>query len=135
MRLIPGVLAGLIATLVLSAIMIAKGMMGLMPKLDVITMLANMMGAGLAMGWIAHFMIGIGYGVVLSIVENAFELSLTLKGMLLGALGWLAMMVAVMPMAGAGLFGLELGMPAPVMTLILHLIFGAVLGFTYDRIR
>lgn len=135
MRLIPGVLAGLIATLVLSAIMIAKGMMGLMPKLDVITMLANMMGAGLTMGWIAHFMIGIGYGVVLSIVENAFELSLTLKGMLLGALGWLAMMVAVMPMAGAGLFGLELGMPAPVMTLVLHLIFGAVLGFTYDRIR
>ena len=135
MRLIPGALAGLVATLVLSAIMMAKSMMGLMPELDVITMLAGMMGAGLAMGWIAHFMIGIGYGVVLSIVENAFELSLTLKGMLLGALGWLVMMVAVMPMAGAGLFGLELGMPVPVMTLVLHLIFGAVLGFTYDRIR
>jgi hypothetical protein len=34
----------------------------------------------------------------------------------------------VMPMAGAWLFGMAMGLMAPVMTLVLHVIFGAVLG-------
>jgi len=37
----------------------------------------------------------------------------------------------MMPMAGAGLFGMRLGMMAPVMTLLMHLVFGAVLGGVY----
>ncbi len=37
-------------------------------------------------------------------------------------------------MAGAGLFGLKLGMIATVMTLILHLIWGAVLGYIYGKL-
>lgn len=41
---------------------------------------------------------------------------------------WLIMMIAMMPMAGAGLFGMGIGVAAPAMTLMLHLIFGAVLG-------
>lgn len=41
------------------------------------------------------------------------------------------MMVAVMPMAGAWIFALNLGIMAPIMTLMLHVIFGAVLGWTY----
>lgn len=44
------------------------------------------------------------------------------------------MMIIVMPMAGAGLFGLNIGIMAPVATLILHLIFGAVLGYTYAKL-
>ena len=43
------------------------------------------------------------------------------------------MMVGPMPMAGAGLFGLQIGMMAPLATLMLHLIWGIVLGFTYQR--
>ena len=47
-------------------------------------------------------------------------------------LAWLLMMLIPMPMAGAGFFGITLGIyGAPVMTLILHLIWGAVLGYTY----
>jgi len=41
---------------------------------------------------------------------------------------------AVMPMAGAGMFGLKLGMMAPVMTMMLHAIFGAVLGGVYKKL-
>ncbi|WP_448329685.1 DUF6789 family protein [Sulfitobacter sp. M13] len=41
------------------------------------------------------------------------------------------MMILIMPMAGAGLFGLALGMMAPIMTLVLHIIFGAVLGVVF----
>jgi hypothetical protein len=41
------------------------------------------------------------------------------------------MMIVMMPMAGAGFFGQVLGIAAPVMTLMLHLVFGAVLGAVY----
>jgi len=41
------------------------------------------------------------------------------------------MMVAMMPMAGAGFFGMQLGMMAPVMTLVMPLVYGAVLGGVY----
>ena len=110
------------------------GVMGVMPELDVIKMLAAMMGAGVVVGWAAHFMIGIGYGIVLSWVEKLLPGNATVKGMILGTLGWLMMMVAVMPMAGAGMFGLNMGVMAPIATLMLHLIFGAVLGFTYQKL-
>jgi hypothetical protein len=41
------------------------------------------------------------------------------------------MMIVMMPMSGAGLFGMSLGMMAPVMTLMLHVIFGFALGVVY----
>ncbi len=43
------------------------------------------------------------------------------------------MMFMLMPMAGADLFGMALDMTAPMMTLVLHLSFGTVLGWTYGR--
>ena len=53
-------------------------------------------------------------------------------GVLLATVGWLMMMV-LMPMASAGLFGLNLGISTPIMTLMLHLIFGAILGAYYGH--
>jgi hypothetical protein len=41
------------------------------------------------------------------------------------------MMIVMMPMAGAGLFGTGLGMMTPVATLMLHIVFGVVLGGVY----
>ena len=52
----------------------------------------------------------------------------------LGLAAWLMMMLAVMPMAGQGLFGLNPGMVAPVMTAMLHVIFGAVMGLVYAQL-
>ncbi|MFM0808856.1 DUF6789 family protein, partial [Klebsiella pneumoniae] len=56
------------------------------------------------------------------------------KGLAFSVLAWLLMMLIPMPMAGAGLFGMKLGMMAPVMTLMLHLIWGYVFGYTYGRL-
>ena len=39
-----GVTAGIVATVVLSVLMLAKSMMGLMPQLDVISMLSRRWG-------------------------------------------------------------------------------------------
>jgi uncharacterized membrane protein YagU involved in acid resistance len=136
---IRSMIAGLAATVVLSILMVMKGMMGLMPELDVIAMLSQMAqdmmgfgGAGLA--WVMHFMIGtVLWGILFVLLyEKPPGVGAVVKGMSFGVLAWLLMMIGPMPMAGAGLFGLGLGMMAPVMTLVLHIIFGAVLGFVFQ---
>lgn len=72
-------------------------------------MLANMMGTGLAMGWIAHFMIGtVVWGIAYAMLYRALPSDTPwLKGVIFGIGAWLMMMIAVMPMAGAGFFRLE----------------------------
>lgn len=138
MKNIPkGLLAGLVATIVLSLLMVLKATMGLLPQLDIPTMLAGMMGSPQIpiVGWIAHFVIGtLLYGVAISALDSKLPGTSRIgHGVMLGVLGWLIMMVVLMPMVGAGLFGMGMGVMAPVMTLVLHLIFGAVLGWVYDR--
>lgn len=132
-NLTQGLIAGFVATVVLSALMLLKAMMGLMPELNVIAMLANMTGGGPLMGWIAHFAIGtILWGGLFAYLEPRIPGgSDWIKGMAFGIAAWLLMMIVVMPMAGAGFFGANLGMMAAVATLVLHLIYGAVLGATY----
>lgn len=131
-----GVVAGLAATVVLSAIMLAKGMMGLMPELNVVAMLAVMMKSSPMMAWVAHFMIGaVVWGVLYALTNGSIPGgSSMMKGIVFGIGAWVIMMVAVMPMAGAGIFGMKLGMMAPVMTMMLHAIFGAVLGSVYAKL-
>lgn len=128
--------AAFAATVVLSILMLLKTMMGVMPDLNIPPMLAKMMGAPDTpiMGWVGHFIIGtVGYGVIFALLAGKLPGSLVVQGVIVGILGWLAMMVVVMPMAGAGFFGLNFGVLAPVMTLMLHMIFGAVLGWVYSR--
>lgn len=133
-KIVAGAVAGFAATVVLSVMMVAKGMMGIMPELDVIAMLSAMMGAPAVMGWMGHFMIGtlawgIGFALLYDMIPGS---SAVAKGVVFGIAAWLGMMVMVMPMAGAGLFGMAMGIMAPMMTLVLHVIFGAVLGAVYQ---
>lgn len=134
-----GILAGFVATVALSVLMVLKGMMGMMPNLNAIKMLTTMahgyMGtpATPIIGWLLHFMIGsLAWGILFALLFAAIPgRSATVKGLIFATGAWLLMMVMVMPMAGAGLFGLHLGMGAPIATLILHWVFGAVLGSGY----
>ena len=137
-RIAKGLVAGAAATAVLSALMVMKSMMELMPQLDLPKMIAGMMGAPNTplIGWGVHVMIGVvGYGLAIALLDNRLPgKSHWIHGALIGFGGWVVMMVMVMPMAGMGLFGMALGLMAPMMTLVLHLIFGAVLGWTYGRL-
>ena len=129
-----GILGGLVGTAVLSALMLMKGAMGVMPQLDMIHMLAGMMGVSAAIAWVVHFMIGGVWGLLFALGYRAIPgRSSVVKGMLFGDGAWLLMMVMVMPMAGAGFFGMTMGVMAPIMTLVLHIIFGAVMGLVYGK--
>ena len=127
-----GMVAGFIATVVLSVLMLMKQRMGLVPQLNPIEMLMKMVG-GSAVGWVPHFLIGtVVWGSLFPIFDARVPSgSHWVKGILFGIGAWLLMMILVMPMAGAGLFGMALGIMVPIATLVLHLIFGAVLGGTY----
>lgn len=134
-------IAGFAATVILSALMMIKGAMGIMPQLDVIAMLARMAqdmmgfgGAGLA--WMMHFMIGtVVWGILFALLYGTLPgAGAITKGISFGVLAWLLMMIGSMPMAGASLFGLGLGMMAPIMTLVLHIIYGAVLGAVFQAL-
>ncbi|MGE0852612.1 MAG: DUF6789 family protein [Hyphomicrobiaceae bacterium] len=137
-NVLKGMVAGFVATVVLSGLMVMKAMMGVMPELDVISMLTTMMGASSPIaGWLAHFAIGaFVWGGLFALLEPSLPgQSHWVRGVVFGIGAWILMMIAVMPMAGAGMFGMSLGMMAPVMTLGLHVIFGAVLGGTYGLER
>lgn len=133
--------AGFVATVVLSLLMMMKSRMGIMPELDVISMLGkmsqDMMGmGGAAVGWILHFMIGtVAWGILFALLYSILPgAGSVVKGISFGVLAWLIMMIGPMPMAGAGLFGLNFGIMAPIMTLMLHIIFGAVMGWVFARL-
>ena len=128
-----GMAAGLIATIVLSAIMMMKARMGMMPELDVIQMLGDMVGGGSRnVGWAMHFMVGtVLWGLLFTAILGAAPNGFWWRGIVFSLGAWLLMMLVIMPVAGAGLFGLNLGPMAPVMTLILHIVYGLVLGGVY----
>lgn len=129
-----GLIAGFMATVVLSIVMIIKAKLGVMPELNAIKMLAGMIGAPLVMGWVAHFVIGtLVWGILFAALVNRLPGSMIVSAIIFSIGAWLLMMVGPMPMAGAGMFGLNLGIMAPIATLMLHLIWGVVLGFTYQR--
>ncbi|MGC8477668.1 MAG: DUF6789 family protein [Acetobacteraceae bacterium] len=131
-----GIIAGLIATFVLSLFMLMKQAMGVMPQLNPVAMITQMMGARTpVVGWIAHFFIGsVMWGIIYAWLDPSLPGPHWIRGIIFATGAWLVMMVVVMPMAGAGLFGLTLGIMAPIATLVLHWIFGAVLGWTYGAL-
>lgn len=131
-----GMIAGFVATLVLSGLMLMKAKMGVMPQLDPINMITTMMGASSpAVGWIVHFMIGtLLWGLIFAWIAPRLPGAMWWRGMVFSVGPWLIMMAAMMPMAGAGFFGLSLGIGAPLMTLMMHLIYGALLGGVYGSL-
>ncbi len=134
MNIKAGLISGFVATVVLSIVMIAKAKMGVMPELNAIKMLAGMMGSPLVMGWVAHFVIGtFVWGILFAVLVDKLPGGIIISAIIFSIGAWLLMMVGPMSMAGAGIFGLNIGIMAPIATLMLHLIWGVVLGFTYKR--
>jgi hypothetical protein len=126
-------LAGLVATLVLSGILILKGNMGLWPELNIIRLLTNLGSIQTVAAWMDHFIVGV---VVWGLMFGAFDAmwekgAYWLKGLIFGVFAWLLMMVLFMPLAKVGWFGTKIGPPAAFVTLGMHLIYGLVLGVAY----
>jgi hypothetical protein len=135
-----GILSGLIATIVLSVLMILKKTMGVHAELDPIHTLAALAAAQMGIsstpviGWVMHFGIGaFAWGGAFAIFNTALPGNGQLtKGLVLGLIAWVLMMVGLMPITGDGFFGSAHGPMTAVMTLALHVVFGLVLGKSYE---
>jgi len=141
-QIVKGMIAGLVATIVLTMLMVMKKTMGVMPELDPVHMMSEMaaqkMGGepNIMIGWVMHFMIGSfvwggAFALLNQVLPGASQIA---KGISLGMAAWIMMMVGPMPISGAGLFGLKMGMMTPVMTFMLHIVFGVVLGAVFTKL-
>lgn len=123
------VAGGLLATAVMTALMLMAPVMGL-PPMNIGAMLGSMMGGSLFLGWMAHFVIG----TILAIIYAAlFAPRLPgpgfVRGAVYGLVPWIVAQLVVMPMMGAGVFGGSFG--AGFGSLMGHAVYGAVLGGVY----
>lgn len=76
----------------------------------------------------------LGYGGVFGAVLAWIARPVTLwKGLALGVGLWALMQVTFLPLLGWGLFGTAITPKIAVATLILHLVYGGVLGWPLDR--
>lgn len=128
-----GMTAGLVATLALTALMSLKSAYGMWPEVNLVQLLMNLGSITRVQAWMDHFIIGIVvWGLVYSALDAIWEqTAYWLKGLALGLIAWTIMMVAFMPLAKAGFFGVKLGAAGAVVTLGYHLFYGLLLGITY----
>lgn len=137
-RIPRAVLAGFCATIVLSMCMWIKHAAGIVPQANAIQALVKVsvlwLGSPLApwVGWAEHFFIGtLAWGIVFALVEPWLAGPRWLRGIEFSIGPWILMMVLLMPPAGAGWFGANLGYGAPLAALVLHFIYGFSLGAIY----
>lgn len=142
-RLVRGMLAGFVATFVISMILILRLSAGVMPwyhPIEIMNLAAqDLLGTpdSLWVGWVIHYAVGtVIWGLLFALLVPYLPgRTETRRGLEFGVATWLVVMVTVFPLAGSGLFGLGFGLVAPLSTLLAHVVFGAVIGATHAWLR
>jgi hypothetical protein len=136
-NVIRGIAAGFAATIVISILMVLKDVAGIMPQLNLIAVLSGLLDSPAWVGWIAHFFIGsVIWGGLFGLLATKIPGStVTTKSVLFAIAAWLLMQVVVLPLDGADFFGVRYSFWAPLMTFILHVIYGFVLGTVFARMH
>lgn len=125
------IIGGFAGTLAMTLLMyVGAPMMGL-PKMDIAALLGQVLG-----GWTPGMIMHLANGVVIFPLIYAYLLFSRLpggppaKGIAWGMILWLMAQLIVMPMMGAGIFGLKMGgIIAVFASLAGHLVYGVILGW------
>lgn len=130
-----GAISGFIAVVVMTIFMMIAKKTGMAPKgLDIGLMLGSMIiknnpDKARKVGMMMHIINGAIFGIIFVFIGNYLIFSnVLLQALTWSVILWLIMMVIIMPMMGKGIFGKNISPKVPLLTLILHLIFGLVLG-------
>ena len=137
-----GLIAGFSATAAISLLALLQMAAGLFAEMNAIQMQADMLNRYFALpriiatGWISHFFVGTFiyggfFGAFNRYIPGRTELS---KALFLAMAGWILTLFVFMPLAGTGFFGAQAGLLAPLVTLIMHIAFGLVLGYVYAHL-
>lgn len=132
-----GMIAGAVATAAVSVLMVLWDALALPTDLDIIALLAQWLGGGAVLGWIAHGLIGtVLWGGLFAVAERGLPGSASVRGILFGLGAWLLMMLVFLPWAGGGVFSARFAHPSLMIagTLGLHVVYGWILGFVHGRL-
>jgi hypothetical protein len=125
--------AGIIGTLVMTAVSVWGAPMMGMPPMNPADMLAGQMGGSTTLGWVAHVMIGTILALIYAVVAPWLPGPTWVRGALYGIAPFLLAQIAVMPMMGMPVFSGSMDMA--VGSLVGHLIYGAVVGAVYGPVQ
>ncbi|MDK1030003.1 MAG: hypothetical protein QGM50_04430 [Anaerolineae bacterium] len=148
MNILAAIIAGVVATMVFSMIMVMAPKMG-MPKMDIVGMLGSMFGKpNLTLGWMMHLMLGIIFALLYAYLWSTgigVGNPIWVTGLIFGAVHWLitGMIMGMIPMMHAGIKSGSVKAPGVWMTnnggmmafvggLIGHMVFGLVLILVYN---
>ena len=132
-----GIASGFAATLAAGSMMLMKNALHRLPELHVARTLSEVLGSpdrALA-GWIAFLVIGIViFGVLFALLEPRLPgRSYLAKGIIFAAITWLIHMAVILPLTGAGVFGMDRGPVLAAAALVLHLVYWVVLSLIYRQ--
>jgi len=119
-----GLVAGFIATLVLSALH------------EPITLVTTAVGVRAPVtGLLFHFFVGtLMWGSVFGLVHDYLFGPSWLRGILFSVGAAVLVMFAIAPLTGSGFLCLRLGAFAPLVVVLFHLAYGAILGAIYGKL-
>ena len=129
--------AGLIATAVMTALLLVEPSVGL-PKIAIGQILSTSLGlasahlpSGPVVGWIIHFIIGAVLALLYAAVfEPRLPGGALARGLIYGVLVFVAAQVVFMPLVGGGFFSRGDGQLL-TGSLLGHLVYGGLIGWIY----
>lgn len=137
-RLGNGMMAGLAAAAASGVVAVLATETGLSPEFNPPALLGRLLGTtpNAVLGWAAHLIV---YGAALGLLFGALgrklsDLGYGLSGLFFALFTYAAVGLVFMPLAGGGVFGMELGFATVPVLLVAHLTFGLTLGLTYARL-
>ncbi len=141
-NILRGLVSGLIATLAILLIFLFTDLAGLSFRLNTMPLLAdistrpNPFLVSPVIGWAIHFLI---FSLIWSFLYSLAAVKKpghSVRSYALGfcLLAWLIMMVFTMPLAGNGYFALKQGVWPFILALLLHLVWGWLVGVVYERL-
>jgi hypothetical protein len=129
------IMSGFIATFVVGSILLMKNAMKLFPDIHIAQTLSTIIGqpdhivwGGVTFVLAGTVLLGLVYAWLAPRVPVRSRL---IKGIVFGFIVWLLMMLILMPVAGAGIFGLHRSAVVPAFDLVITLIYGLVLAAMY----
>ena len=130
------ILAGFAATFVTSSILLMKNALGAFQEVHIAQTLSNVLGTPdeIMIGGTAFFLIGtvilsVAYAFIRPHIPVRSDL---VKGLIFGFGIWLAMMLVLMPLAGAGMFAMNRSAVPVAVDLVLTLLYGLILAAVYQ---
>jgi hypothetical protein len=124
-----GIIAGLLASAAASGAILLGSLTGVLPAADPVRALSGVMLSPPGLSWVTHFGVGTFlWGPILAVLSPILPSPFWFKGLVFGVLAWLLMILVTWATdpTSPPQTGLE--------PILLHLLFGAVVGWIYGAL-